>query len=361
MKAERILGALYGQALGDAMGMPSELWPRTRVKAHFGWIDRFLPGPKENNAACYFNRAEFTDDTAMALCLADALLECEGNIDPEIIGRNILAWAERFDAFNKNVLGPTSKIAQNCAERDSRRIKIALNAIRDGKPIAALENNGVTNGAAMRVSPLGCLLPPTNLTAFIAEVALASSPTHKSDLAVAGAVVVAWAVSRARAVNGDTWQSSRAVNGDTWQSIADSLPAVAHQAQTARITTFSASLSARLELALNIVRHADGVESASEQLYQIIGAGTSTIESVPCAIAMVELANTDPNRCAVLCANLGGDTDTIGAMATAICGALHGVSAINPQLKQTLDEVNQLDFARYAVALASYRQRREAL
>ncbi len=138
----------------------------------------------------------------------------------------------------------------------------------------------MTNGAAMRVSPLGCLLPPTNLTAFIAEVALASSPTHKSDLAVAGAVVVARAVSRA-------------VNGDTWQSIADSLPAVAHQAQTARITTFSASLSARLELALNIVRHADGVESASEQLYQIIGAGTSTIESVPCAIAMVELANTD--------------------------------------------------------------------
>lgn len=54
MKTERILGALYGQALGDAMGMPSELWPRSRVKAHFGWIDRFLPGPKENNAACYF-------------------------------------------------------------------------------------------------------------------------------------------------------------------------------------------------------------------------------------------------------------------------------------------------------------------
>ncbi|XNM60485.1 ADP-ribosylglycohydrolase [Escherichia coli] len=39
------------------MGMPSELWPRSRVKAHFGWIDRFLPGPKENNAACPFNRA----------------------------------------------------------------------------------------------------------------------------------------------------------------------------------------------------------------------------------------------------------------------------------------------------------------
>ncbi len=99
-------------------------------------------------------------------------------------------------------------------------------------------------------------------------MALATSPTHKSDLAVAGAVVVALAVSRA-------------VNGDTCQSIADSLPAVAHQAQTARLPPFSASLSARLALALNIGRHADGVESASEQFYQNIAAGTIPIESVP--------------------------------------------------------------------------------
>ncbi len=332
MKSERILGALYGQALGDAMGMPSELWPRSRVKAHFGWIDRFLPGPAENNAACYFNQAEFTDDTSMALCLADALLERDGQIDPDLIGRNILDWALRFDAFNKNVLGPTSKIA--------------LNAIRDGKPVAELENNGVTNGAAMRVSPLGCLLPARDLDTFIDAVALASSPTHKSDLAIAGAVVVAWAISRA-------------IDGDAWHSIADSLPAIARHAQEKRITTFSASLSARLELALKIVREADGPESASEALYQQVGAGTSTLESVSCAIAMVELAQTDPNRCAILCANLGGDTDTIGAMATAICGALHGVQAIDPALKQALDAVNQLDFGRYADALTRYRQQRE--
>ncbi len=241
MKTERILGALYGQALGDAMGMPSELWPRSRVKAHFGWIDRFLPGPKENNAACYFNRAEFTDDTSMALCLADALLEREGKIDPNLIGRNILDWALRFDAFNKNVLGPTSKIA--------------LNAIRDGKPVAELENNGVTNGAAMRVSPLGCLLPARDVDSFINDVALASSPTHKSDLAVAGAVVIAWAISRA-------------IDGESWSAIVDSLPSIARHAQQKRTTTFSASLAARLEIALKIVRNADGTESASEQLYQ---------------------------------------------------------------------------------------------
>lgn len=332
MKAERILGALYGQTLGDAMGMPSELWPRSRVKAHFGWIDRFLPGPAENNAACYFGRAEFTDDTSMALSLADAIIECDGEINADAIGRHILLWAEEFDAFNKNVLGPTSKIA--------------LNAIRAGKPVSELENNGVTNGAAMRASPLGCLLQATRLEHFVEQVALASSPTHKSDLAIAGAVVIAWAISRA-------------IDGESWQNIVDALPGIARYAQEAKTTTFSASLAARMELALKTVREANGIDSASEQIYQLIGAGTSTIESVPAAIAMVELAGTDPNRCAILCANLGGDTDTIGAMATAICGALHGVQAIDPALKAELDAVNQLDFNYYRDHLLHYREQRE--
>lgn len=334
MKAERILGALYGQALGDAMGMPSELWPRSRVKAHFGWIDRFLPGPAENNAACYFARAEFTDDTSMALSLADAIIECDGEINADAVGKHILLWAEEFDAFNKNVLGPTSKIA--------------LNAIRDGKPVSELENNGVTNGAAMRASTLGCLLPATRLKHFVAQVALASSPTHKSDLAVAGAVVIAWAVSRA-------------IDGARWQNIVDALPGIARAAQETTVTTFSASLAARIELALKVVREARGVESASEQVYQLIGAGTSTIESVPAAIAMVELAGTNPNRCAILCANLGGDTDTIGAMATAICGALQGVNAIDPTLKAELDEVNKLDFGYYCEKLLHFREQREGV
>lgn len=328
----RILGAFYGQALGDAMGMPSELWPRSRVKAHFGWIDRFLPGPAENNAACYFDACHFTDDTSMALALADALLECDGEINPDIIARNVMTWAEGFDAFNKNVFGPSSKAA--------------MTAIKAGTPISELENNGVTNGAAMRVSPLGCLLPTHNLDSFIDQVWLASSPTHKSDVAIAGATAIAWAVSKA-------------IDGDSWATISDQLPAIAKAAQDKNTTTFSASMGARIELALSIARGSLGVESAMQQVYDLVGAGTSTIESVPAAIAMVELAGTDPNRCAILCANLGGDTDTIGAMATAICGALSGIDGIDPELKRQLDEANQLDFTRYSTAFTAMRMNKE--
>ncbi|MCW0135755.1 ADP-ribosylglycohydrolase family protein [Escherichia coli] len=83
------------------MGMPSELWPRSRVKAHLAGLTVFCLGQRRITQPVILIRAEFTDDTSMALCLADALLEREGKIDPDLIGRNILDWALRFDAFNK--------------------------------------------------------------------------------------------------------------------------------------------------------------------------------------------------------------------------------------------------------------------
>ncbi|CAI0860977.1 ADP-ribosylglycohydrolase family protein [Serratia ficaria] len=327
---QRVVGALYGQMLGDALGMPSELWPRERVKRHFGWIDRFLDGPAENSAACYFKAGQYTDDTSMALALADALVEAEGQVVPELIARNVIRWVDSFDAFNKNILGPSSKLA--------------LGAQKQGTPIAELENNGVTNGAAMRVSPLGCVLPSAPLARFCRQTWLASSPTHKSDIAVAGAVVIAWAVSRA-------------VEGASWEEIRLALPGVAEYAQRRQETTFSASLSARIELAFRVVDESIGTEQASERVYQLVGAGVSTIESVPAALAMVQLAQTDPTRCAVLCANLGGDTDTIGAMATAVCGALNGIDAFEPSLLAELKRVNPLDVSAYAPAFLRFRRR----
>ncbi len=331
-RENRILGAFYGLALGDAMGMPSELWPRSRVKSYFGWIDQFLPGPEENSAACWFKAGEFTDDTSMAIALADAIVEAEGNIEPELVGRNILNWAEDFDAFNKNVLGPTSKVA--------------LSAMRSGTPISELENLGLTNGAAMRCAPLGCLIPTESLDDFIALVAEASSPTHKSDIAIAGAVVVAWAISKA-------------IDGESGADIMKTLPSIADAAQNKNVNTFSPRLASRIEMALNIVRSGNDTDQVMEDIYNVIGAGTSTIETVPTALAMVELAKFNANRCAVLCANLGGDTDTIGAMATSLCGAINGYHDLDSVLVQQLNDANGVDFTLYSPAFIRFREERE--
>ncbi len=326
-----ILGALYGQAVGDAMGMPSELWPLQQVRDYFGWITNFLPGPEENIAANGFIAGEYTDDTQQAVALMDALLAAGGRVEPERIAHHIMLWAERIDAFDKNILGPTSKAA--------------LLAIRAGTPVAAIPANGVTNGAAMRVAPLGCLLPSGDLPGFIEAVRLSCSPTHKSDIAVAGAFAIAWAVSRA-------------IEGADWATIKQELPARVEQVQQQQITTFSPSLSRRVVWALKFVAslgHLQDSEALAE-LYHTVGAGMDTIESIPMALALVELAGTNPQRCAILAANLGGDTDTIGAMATAICGALHGIAAFPAEWIDTINRANQIDFQPYAASLLRLRK-----
>ena len=63
----------------------------------------------------------------------------------------------------------------------------------------------------------------------------------------------------------------------------------------------------------------------------------------------------DPEKCSLACANLGGDTDTIGAMAVAICGAKSGASGIPAEHIVVLEKSNPVDFHAYADSLLSHR------
>ena len=86
----------------------------------------------------------------------------------------------------------------------------------------------------------------------------------------------------------------------------------------------------------------------------ILGTGTMTSESVSAALAIAWYCR-EPMRCAKLCANLGGDTDTIGAMATAICGAAVGLDAFDPETVRYLEETNGLDFRAMAERIVALR------
>ena len=56
----------------------------------------------------------------------------------------------------------------------------------------------------------------------------------------------------------------------------------------------------------------------------LVGTGVASQESVPAAFAVLEVAEGDPWQAAVISANLGGDTDTIGAIAAGMAGACAG-------------------------------------
>lgn len=330
MLQNKILGCLYGQAVGDAMGMPSELWTQRQVREFFGEIDTFLPGPQENIAASTFKAGEYTDDTQQALALIQSIIECHGQIIPENIAKYILAWAEEKHAFEHNILGPTSKAA--------------LLAIKAGKKVAEISANGVTNGSAMRVAPIGCLLSTANKPAFIQGVQASCCVTHKSDIAIAGAAVVAWAISRA-------------IENVSWLQIKNELIDLASQVQTQFESTFSPSLGRRISYAFDISQQLCGKSTTVilSELYQTLGAGMDIIETIPTALAIVDIVQQDPMQAAYYCANLGGDTDTIGAIATAICGAISGITAFPDEVIATINSANNIDFLPLANQLVSFR------
>jgi ADP-ribosylglycohydrolase len=117
------------------------------------------------------------------------------------------------------------------------------------------------------------------------------------------------------------------------------------------------SIARRIELAVSLVRAAADDEQALRDLYEVVGASVATTDTVPTAIALFVLAGGDPHRSAILAANLGGDTDTIGAITGSICGAFSGMGGIPEDLRRTLDEVNHLPIVDVANEIAAFRTR----
>lgn len=405
---DRICGALIGQAYGDAFGMPSELWNRAHVAATFGWIDAFLPGHPENVASNEFVAYQFTDDTSQALALAKVITQEGAGFCARSVGLAILEWAQAIGAFEKNILGPSSKAA--------------LSAIASGADIEALENQGITNGAAMRISPVGCAfsfcLPlqlveadvspggadvplagvdvslawpdareggtdvvpgeqagaPAGLEVITSAVWRACAPTHKSYSALTGARLVACAISAL-------------INGARPSEVLECLPRYLERYPYARqADDFTPSYAARIEMMCGYFAHemralrranpglvpfAESTlsggslhENVSSEEYALIariadgaGAGMSTAETVSCAFFLNAACGFDPVKVAFLAANLGGDTDTIGAIACAIAGAARGSEAFPAREVHQLEETNNVHFAELAAALYRVRDR----
>ena len=80
---DRQIGMLVGLAIGDAMGAPIEFQP-ARVPQNF--VRTYLTGGAHN-----VSLGEFTDDTSMALAMADAFIESE-DFDAHLIMNNFLHW-----------------------------------------------------------------------------------------------------------------------------------------------------------------------------------------------------------------------------------------------------------------------------
>jgi ADP-ribosylglycohydrolase len=325
----RAAGALYGLAIGDALGMPTESLPRAQVVARYGpLLDWFQPGAADQPLAPGLLAGTVTDDTEQALLLAGLLIEGGGRIDAAEFAQKLLSWEESMRARGTlSLLGPSTKRA--------------LAALLAGVDIADTGRSGGTNGAAMRITPVGVATPCDDLGRLLDRVVEASRVTHNTGVALAGAAAVAAAVSAG-------------VAGASVPEATDAAITAASLGAGRGHWVAAADVAARIRWAAGLTAGL-ATEAALDTVDTLVGTSLATQESVPAAFAILAAAPDDPWLACRMAASAGGDTDTIAAMAGAVAGACHGVAAFPAEARRTVAAVNGLRLDEVAASLLAVR------
>ena len=325
---DRAIGALYGLAIGDALGMPTQLMSRDEVANRYGVIDRFRAAEAGHPLAGGLPAGHVTDDTEQALLLARLLVEGHGHIAKGAFARALVEWEDGMRARGSlDLLGPSTKRA--------------VQAVLDGEPLATAGRFGTTNGAAMRVAPVGIIRSWQPIDTLVDLVVEASMVTHNTGVAIAGAAAVAAAVSAG-------------IDGAEFAAAVDAALEAARIGATRGYWVAAADVASRIRLAIDLADPAD-VGGSLTRIYEIVGTSLATQESIPAAFGLLATFPDDPWRAACAAATLGGDSDTIAALAGAIGGALRGTTAFPRQAREMVVAVNVLDLEAVADSLLVFR------
>jgi len=315
---DRARGALYGLAIGDALGMPTEGFTRQQVVERWGPMLRgFEAAPPDNPIAAGLPAGTVTDDTEQAVLLGRHLIRHRGAIDPVDWAADLADWERDMAARGRHgLLGPSTKRA--------------VAAVLAGTPPEVAGLGGDTNGAAMRITPVGIAFAPGYTLppgyGLFDRVPQACLVTHNTPTAIAGALAVALAVSHGIMGTGVPYAIHLA------STLADIHGAFSgYRRSPAHDDVYS-----RIDRAAKRARGLT-LEGAADYLVTRIGTSLKTTESVPAAFGVLSAVRDDPWQACLLAASLGGDSDTIAAMAGAMAGAIHGKSAFPRHAIATID------------------------
>ena len=284
-RADRIAGCLFGAAIGDALGSAFEFVRSEQIERHLGEpiVREYLPA-MSGSLLDPRRPGNPTDDTAMALSVANAIAGDEG-LTAALFAQGFLEDLDRDhgrfgDMFWHGGPGTATTAAL-------RRLKAGAKPATCGEPAAG------GNGGAMRAHPLGFL---TDRDEVLKISAVQARVTHGHPAAVAAAMAVAVLVYDA-------------LDGVT---PSEEFPAGIEDAQFARAWR---------------ERHSDlqpaGLRLPS-RLRDVDMAGWNTVAA---AHAIAICFPDDPVTAIGVAAASGLDTDTVASITGAIVGARHGISA----------------------------------
>lgn len=281
---DRAIGSLVGLAVGDAVGTTVEFLPR----GSYPPVTDMVGGGRFRLAA-----GQWTDDTSMALCLAESLManpEC----DQTDLMRRFHAWAA--DGVNSS----TGK----CFGIGRTTLRAIGHFHKTGVAVAGPTHaNDAGNGSIMRLAPAAVRWwRQPEFAELIAE--RQSVTTHGAAEAVAGCSLLARVLCRA--IGGNGWDSIF-VADERWPSVINAL------GQGACINRSEADISS-----------SGYVVHTLEAAYWACKRSSNFEEAILTA------------------ANLGNDADTVAAVVGQIAGAVWGFSAIPTRWVERLHESKRI-------------------
>ena len=274
----RFIGSLLGVAFGDVLGAAVEMQNRPQILRRYPQMLRDFQAT-ERGFGCY------TDDTEMTLALARSILRL-GEVDGADCAA---AYVDHFTAergYGRSAQQVLAALGQGADWRATGRLLFA--------------EGSFGNGAAMRIAPVGLVYGHLDAAALSEKVRGAVWMTHCHREAIEAALLQARAIGLLRQAGAPP--EGGAVVAELMDYLVDSV----------------------LQESLVQVARLLDEQAPAEVVSARFGCGVRSRASWPPALWAALRFVDDPEEAIVQAVNLGGDTDTIGAMTGALVGALHG-------------------------------------
>ncbi|MBR0461658.1 MAG: ADP-ribosylglycohydrolase family protein [Erysipelotrichaceae bacterium] len=317
----KILGGLLAAAVGDAMGAATETRSTAQIIERFGGLVKDFITPPDDVFARGFAKGSVTDDFSLAYCTALAILDNEGKVTDEVAKNALINWS-RTPYYV--LAGPTTIKAVE---------RMLGHEVEEKQSFIKYDSSKGSDGGAMKISPVG-LLSGGNVDKAIEDAITICRPTHFNSTALSGACAVAAAV--AEALNENATVDSVIEAGMKGALKGETV------AKEAGKELANPSVYKRIALAVEIAKKCNGdMGKAMQELADIIGAGLSASETVPCAFGILKAAEGDTMKTIIAGVNIGNDTDTVATIAAAMAGTLE--SFYNEDYLKLINEVNSYD------------------
>lgn len=284
---ERYQGCLLGLAIGDAVGTAVEF----SAKDSFPPITDMVGG-----GPFHLQAGQWTDDTSMALCLAESLIARQGFDAKDQMNRYMNWWQWGY-------LSATG----HCFDIGTTVAHALQKYANDGDPFAGSSHPRTAgNGSLMRLAPVVLWYFPDELLAL--EYAEASSrTTHAAPEALACCRLFAQMLMNA-------------LSGKSKRETLTAIPQLPEQENLRRIAEGNYLKKTRAE---------------------IFGTGYC-VQSLEAALWCFAQGKNFKETI-LLATNLGDDADTTAAIAGQLAGAYYGVNGIPQQWQEKLWQYGDID------------------